>query len=208
MSDTALVLLSGGLDSAVALAWAHKKFEKIQAITFQYYMRPFREQLSVLRLLQKYPSRLWDVSLPFLKEAGDFDLNLAPKVPEGYVSNRNIIFYSIAIHYAELHECSTIVGGHTAEDQQLFPDAASPFLHHLQDLTNQALQINKIRIDLPLSDLTKLQVLERALEWNVPLECTWSCYSDGMQPCGECISCTERSVAFRELGIADPLCTT
>jgi 7-cyano-7-deazaguanine synthase len=208
MSGDALVLLSGGLDSAVALAWAHQKYENVRAITFQYYMRPFRERLSVLRLLQKFPSRLWDVPLPFLKEAGDFHPDLTSRVPEGYVSNRNIIFYSIAVHYAELHKCSSIVGGHTAEDQEAFPDASSIFLHHLQDLTNQALQINKIQIELPLSALTKLQVLEKAIQWNVPVECTWSCYSDGSEPCGECISCIERSVAFSALGVKDPLCTT
>lgn len=208
MSDSALVLLSGGLDSAVALAWTHQNFKTVQAITFQYYMRPFRERLSVLRLLQQFPSRLWDVPLPFLKEAADFQLELASRVPEGYISNRNIIFYSIAIHYAELHACSTIIGGHTAEDQEAFPDAGVVFLHHLQDLTNQALQINKIRIELPLSNFTKLQVLEKAVQWRVPLECTWSCYSDGPQPCGECISCAERREAFRELKIVDPLCTT
>jgi 7-cyano-7-deazaguanine synthase len=208
MSGSALVLLSGGLDSAVALAWAHQKFEQVQAITFQYYLRPFRERLSVLRLLQKFPSRLWEVPLPFLKEAGDFHAELTAKAPEGYVSNRNIIFYSIAVHYAELQECSIIIGGHTAEDQEAFPDAGSVFLHHLQDLTNQALQLHKIRIELPLSSFTKLQVLQKAVEWRVPLEYTWSCYSDGMEPCGKCISCTERRAAFRELGINDPLCTT
>ena len=208
MSESALVLLSGGLDSAVALAWAHQKYTKVQAITFQYYLRPFRERLSVLRLLEQFPSRLWDVPLPFLKEAGDFQTELLSKVPEGYISNRNIIFYSIAIHYAELQECSSIIGGHTVEDQQAFPDAGALFLHNLQDLTNQALQINKIRIELPLSNFTKLQVLEKAVQWNVPLQFTWSCYYDGMQPCGECISCVERREAFRELGIADPLCTT
>jgi 7-cyano-7-deazaguanine synthase len=207
MSESALVLLSGGLDSAVSLAWAHREFERVQAITFQYYLRPFRERLSVLRLLQKFPSRLVEVPIPFLKEAGDYQSDLASKVPEGYISNRNIIFYSIAVHYAELQGCSIIIGGHTVEDQEAFPDASSVFLHHLQDLTNQALQLHKIRIELPLSSLTKLQVVQKAIEWDVPLEYTWSCYSDGMEPCGECISCNERRCAFQELGVVDPLCT-
>ncbi len=206
--SSALVLLSGGLDSAVALAWAHQEFDTIQAITFQYYLRPFRELLSVFRLLQHFPARLIEVPLPYLKEAGDFDSGFVEKVPEGYVSNRNMIFYSIAIHFAELHQCTTIIGGHTTEDEEAFPDAGAPFLDQLQELANQALQINKIRIELPLSRYTKLQVLEKAIEWKVPFEYTWSCYSDLMEPCGRCVSCEERAEAFRELGIQDPLCTT
>lgn len=205
--SSALVLLSGGLDSAVALAWAHLHFKTIHALTFHYHLRPFHERLSVFRLLQQFPSSLREIPLPFLKEAGDFRSELLDQVPEGYISNRNMVFYSIAIHFAELQDCSTIIGGHTSEDSESFPDAGPAFLDQLQELANQALQINKIRIVLPLSGLTKLQVLEKAIEWKVPLEFTWSCYADNTAPCGECVSCTERATAFRVLGIEDPLCT-
>ena len=204
----ALVLLSGGLDSAVALAWAFQNFQRVMAITFQYHLRPFRERLAVFRLLQNYPAHLIEIPLPFMKETGDFDPKLIEKVPEGYISNRNTIFYSIAIHFAELHECTSIVGGHTAEDQEAFPDASGKFLQDLQELTNQALLMNKIRIELPLSRWTKLEVLKHAIDWKVPLDSTWSCYSDQIEPCGICISCTERLEAFHQLGITDPLCTT
>ena len=204
----ALVLLSGGLDSAVALAWAQKRFQKIKALSFQYYLRPFRERLAVLRLLQHFPADLIEIPLPFLKEAADFDSKFANKAPEGYISNRNMIFYSIGIYFAEMRKCAVIVGGHTAEDQEAFPDAGSRFVEELQDLANQALQIHKVKIELPLAGFTKLQVLEKAHEWNVPLECTWSCYWNQSEPCGICISCTERAEAFRQLGVNDPLCTT
>jgi 7-cyano-7-deazaguanine synthase len=204
----ALVLLSGGIDSAAALAWADQHFQKILAVSFQYYLRPFRERLAMLRLLQYFPADLIEVPLPFLKEAADADSKFSHKAPEGYISNRNMLFYSIALYFAEMRECDTIVGGHTAEDQESFPDAGSHFVQELQDLANQALQIQKVRIALPLAGYTKLQVLEKAIEWNIPLECTWSCYWDQMEPCGVCISCTERAEAFRNLGVKDPLCTT
>jgi 7-cyano-7-deazaguanine synthase len=206
--SNALVLLSGGLDSAVALAWSHQQFHTVQAISFQYHLRPFRETLSVLRLLQQYPARLIEVPLPFVREAGDFDSKLNIKVPEGYISNRNMVFYSLAIHFAELQECDAIIGGHTMEDCEAFPDAGADFFRQLEDLANQALQLNKIRIELPFSELTKLQVLEKALAWNVPLQHTWSCYFDQPAPCGECISCIERAETFRILKRKDPLCTT
>ena len=204
----ALVLLSGGLDSAVALAWAQHRFQKIKAISYQYHLRPFRERLAVFRLLQCFPADLIELPLPFLKEAADFDSKLSNKAPEGYISNRNMIFYSIAIYFAEMHECTAIVGGHTAEDQEAFPDAGSRFVHALQGLANQALQIRTVQIELPLAGYTKLQVLEKAVEWKIPLEWTWSCYWNQREPCGICISCTERAEAFRNLGIEDPLCTT
>jgi 7-cyano-7-deazaguanine synthase len=206
--SSALVLVSGGLDSAAALGWAHRKFNKVTAISFQYHLRPLQERLAVFRLLQHFPSRLIEIPLPFLKEASDVDPAFAEKVPQGYVSNRNLVFYSIAIHFAEMQNCEVVVGGHTAEDQDDFPDASTSFMKQLEDLSNQALQLNKIRIELPLSEYSKLQVLEKAIEWNIPLDCTWSCYWNRNSPCGECVSCKERAEAFAQLGKIDPLCTT
>jgi 7-cyano-7-deazaguanine synthase len=203
----ALVLLSGGLDSAAAFAWAHREFNEVVAITFQYHLRPFRERLAVFRLLEHSPSRLIEVPLPFLKEAADVEREFDQKVPEGYVSNRNLIFYSIAIHFAEMQNCGVVVGGHTAEDQEDFPDASASFMKQLEDLANQAVQLNKIRIELPLSRYSKLEVLRKAMEWKVPLDCTWSCYWDQSSPCGKCASCKERAEAFAQLGKIDPLCT-
>jgi 7-cyano-7-deazaguanine synthase len=205
--SSALVLLSGGLDSAAALVWAHRNFNPVAAISFQYHLRPTRERIAVFRLLQYYPARLIEVPLPFLKEASDHNPVLGEKVPQGYVSNRNLIFYSIAAHFAEMRNCDVIVGGHTAEDQDDFPDASISFMKKLEQLANEALQLKKIRIELPLSHDSKIQVLEKALEWNLPLECTWSCYWDQSSPCGKCISCMERAEAFKKLGKIDPLCT-
>jgi 7-cyano-7-deazaguanine synthase len=201
----ALVLVSGGIDSAVALAWSFRQKHEIQAISFNYYLRPFREKLSVYRMLESYPARLIEVSVPFLREAADLNQKLPKEVPEGYISNRNLIFYSIASYFAEINSCEIIVGGHNSGDQESFPDASGKFFSKLQSMTNEALLTQKIQIELPLREMTKLQVLKRAVEWNVPLEKTWSCYWDRSEPCGECESCRERSEAFQQLGIKDPL---
>jgi len=200
-----LVLLSGGIDSAATLAWANQQKSAIVALSFEYYLRPFRERLAVYRLLRTYPAKLIEVPVGFLKEATDSESRFADTVPEGYVSNRNMIFYSIACHYAEIEDCSAIVGGHTAEDQEAFPDAAPVFFQRLQALANEALLVKKVRIEMPLGSFTKLQVLEKAIEWRVPLENTWSCYWDGERPCGQCVSCLERADAFRALNLEDPL---
>lgn len=200
-----LVLLSGGIDSATALAYVHRQSSEVIALSFEYHLRPFREKLASYRLLQVYPAKLIETPLPFLKEAGDALPRLPAGIPEGYVSNRNLIFYALAAHFAELTGCERIVGGHTAEDREAFPDASPSFFQRLESLINEAMLMRKIRIELPLSDMSKLEVLRQAHEWGVPLQYTWSCYWDGAVPCGRCVSCTERAEAFRLAGLEDPL---
>lgn len=200
----ALVLVSGGIDSAVALAWAQQNHNDLVAVSFLYHLRPVQERLAVQRLLQTYRGRLVEVPVPFLRESVDLP-DPIPGVPEGYISNRNLIFYSIAAYLGEVHRCDAIVGGHNREDSEDFPDAAAPFFSRLEALTNDALLSRKVRFELPLAAWSKRQVLEQARRWNVPLEHTWSCYWDAPVPCGTCASCTERALAFAELGMEDPL---
>src|SRR6185295_18699973 len=129
-----LVVLSGGIDSAAALAWTKQKYPEVVALTFQYYLRPFRERLSVFRLLEVIRAPLIEVPAQFLREAADLPKPLNAEVPEGYVPNRNMIFYSIACYYAETKECDTIVGGHIGIDSESFPDASRDFFQQFSDL--------------------------------------------------------------------------
>ncbi len=201
----ALVLLSGGIDSAAALAWTKQNFPEVVALTFQYYLRPFRERLSVFRLLEVFRAPLIEVPAEFLREAADLPQPLNAEVPEGYVPNRNMIFYSIACYYAETKECDTIVGGHIGIDSESYPDASRDFFKRFSDLANNALLTRKIKIELPFAKDTKAEVIKNAIKWGVPLQSTWSCYWDAMQPCGKCVSCTERAEAFSTIGVQDPL---
>jgi 7-cyano-7-deazaguanine synthase len=203
--ERALVLLSGGIDSAAALAWSKQNYSDVIAITFQYYLRPFRERLSVFRLLESFRAPLIEVPAEFLRETVDLPQPLNPDVPEGYIPNRNMIFYSIACYYAETKECNTIVGGHIGIDSESFPDASRDFFQRFSDLANHALLTRKIKIELPFAKNTKAEVIKNAIEWGVPLESTWSCYWDSKQPCGKCVSCVERAEAFASVGIQDPL---
>jgi 7-cyano-7-deazaguanine synthase len=201
-----LVLLSGGIDSAVALAYAKQNYSDVLVVTFDYHLRPFRERLAVYRLLQVFPASLIEVPVGFLREATD-TRNFTESVPEGYVPNRNMIFYSIAAHYAEVHSCKVIIGGHIQVDSEAFPDASSKFFEQLSQLINQALIVRKVQIELPFAKMTKTEVMKKAMEWKVPFEYTWSCYWDGSKPCGKCISCVERAEAFQALALPDPLAT-
>ena len=201
----ALVLLSGGIDSAAAVAWAKQNYSDVAAITFQYYLRPFRERLAVFRLLEVFRAPLIEVPAQFLREAADLPQPLSADVPEGYVPNRNMIFYSIACYYAETKECDVIVGGHIGIDSESFPDASRDFFQRLSDLANHALLTRKIKIELPFAKSTKTEVIKNAISWGVPLESTWSCYWDGTKPCEKCVSCVERAEAFATVGVQDPL---
>jgi 7-cyano-7-deazaguanine synthase len=203
--NRALVLISGGIDSAAALAWAKQNYSEVVAITFQYYLRPFRERLAVFRLLEVFRATLIEVPTQFLREAADLPQPLNANVPEGYIPNRNMIFYSIACYYAETKECDTIVGGHIGIDSEAFTDASRDFFQRFSELANHALLTRKIKIELPFAKNTKAEVITNAIAWGVPLGSTWSCYWDGKQPCGKCISCVERAEAFASVGIQDPL---
>jgi 7-cyano-7-deazaguanine synthase len=200
----ALVLLSGGIDSAVAHVWAMQNYSEVQAITFNYHLRPFRERLAVYRLLQDFHTPLIEVPIGFLREASDTK-SFNAEVPEGYIPNRNMIFYSIASYYAEIHSCTALVGGHIGVDAESFPDASPQFFDQFSSLVNHVLLVQKFKIELPLLQMTKSEVMKKALEWKVPFESTWSCYWDAEMPCGKCVSCIERNEAFKAIGIHDPL---
>lgn len=215
LGSSALVLVSGGIDSAVALYWAKREGWRVTALTFEYPSRPPREA-EAARVL----CRLADVedvhraSLPWMAEAGELppELKRNPalaRAPEGYVPVRNLAFYAIAAYYAEALGASVVVGGHNRTDVETFPDASPGFFR----LVNEAIAKGALtfadspfRVELPLAKLEKRDVLALGFELGVPFEATWSCYwNDRDEPCGGCPSCEERRGAFAALGRSDPL---
>jgi 7-cyano-7-deazaguanine synthase len=116
------------------------------------------------------------------------------------------VFYSIAGYYAEVFGCEVIIGGHINIDPEEFPDASPNFFESLESLINKGKHTkDKTRIKLlfPLAKMTKMDVINLANKLNVPLEWTWSCYSDGEQPCGKCQSCLKRIEALSNLNYSD-----
>jgi 7-cyano-7-deazaguanine synthase len=206
----AIVLLSGGLDSAVALYWARAQGWEVFPIEFEYFGRPGRERRACLELRAHagIPHAL-AVPLPFLREAVDVPaqdlVNPAlARAPEGYVPVRNLIFYALAAYHAEILAARYIVGGHNRTDYESFPDAGRSFWDSLNTLLKIAMWSHAevgTEIVLPLIELTKHEVVSLGMKLGVPLEATWSCYFDAEQPCGACASCQERAAA---LGMSDP----
>ncbi|MEM4311103.1 MAG: 7-cyano-7-deazaguanine synthase QueC [Nitrososphaerales archaeon] len=207
----ALVLLSGGIDSATCLWWAKDQGWEIYTLSFNYYRRAEKEIEASKKLAQRAEAKEHMViDLPFLKEV--FDLKVKGKewdgIPSIYIPSRNLIFYSIALYFAEIYKFNYIVGGHNFDDRNFFPDAKAEYIELLNRLISLGLwtyKKRKIKIIAPLSKLNKIEVIKLGSKLRVPFELTWSCHRDLDCPCNECDGCKSREEAFRLAGIEDPL---
>lgn len=184
----ALVLVSGGLDSAVAYAWCLREGHEPVALTFHYPGRPRGELIATREIVRG--GELHEVDLPFLRESPD------PRAPPGYVPVRNAMYYAIAAHHAQLLGCDLIVGGHHAEDGQHYPDAAAAFFADLERLIARGLWLAPTarapRLVMPLLALDHAAVVALGRALDVPMSRTWSCYEDGDAACGTCPACLRR----------------
>lgn len=209
MAERALVLLSGGIDSAVALWWSlRRKGWDAEALSFQYFERPVQEADAARALAEAAGVPLRVIEVPFLREAAVVPGAAVRRAPEGYVPARNLVFYSIAAGVAESVGASVLVGGHHGRDQDLFPDASPAFFRRFAALARMGVwsfRGSRFRVEQPLLGLDKEGVVKLALELGVPLPLTWSCYADGAVGCGTCASCRERLAAFAAIGAKDPL---
>ncbi len=211
-SEKAVILLSGGIDSAVCLWWARKRGWEPFTLTFNYHHRNPREiraaeQLARTALVNEYRA----IGLPFLKEAADSPLSglnqHEQSIPDCYVPARNITFYGVAAGWAEELDADWIIGGHNRTDHQHYPDSRPEFI----EVMNRAIKLGTIiggrkplKIITPLASLSKVEVVKMALELGVPLHLTWSCHGSGEKACGHCDACRLRREAFDKLGVKDP----
>lgn len=211
MSIKSIVLLSGGLDSAVALYWALSKGHKVETITFDYFLRSAREIESCKKIARHAQVKNTKINLGFLKEVEDSRTEtsnpLLKKAPNAYIPSRNLIFYAIASSFAEIMSAKYIIGGHNKDDVRHFPDSSANFFR----LFNKTAVLGKIskgltgKVILPLSSLSKVQVVRLGNRLGVPYKLTWTCYFSGKSPCRKCQACIVRKSAFREAGLIDPL---
>jgi 7-cyano-7-deazaguanine synthase len=182
----AIVLLSGGIDSAVALWWARDRY-RVTALSFDGARRPRGEVRACEALAARANVPLLRVATPFLRAR-----------PSGYVPARNLVFHGIALSLAEERGMEAVVAGHNRSDARAFGDARPEFFRRLERLNGG------VRIELPLAKLTDAQVVAAGLRRGVPLGLTWSCYRDGPRPCRRCGACRDRLESFRLSGSEDP----
>jgi 7-cyano-7-deazaguanine synthase len=212
MPDKALVLLSGGLDSATCLYWAKKRFSEVTAITYNYFGRIESEKRAAAKLADSAGvSKIIEIDLPFVKEASDFFEGKRKQGGNGlwssYIPARNMMFYSIAAYHAEFLGVNSIVGGHNLHDVEFFRDASKGYMDRMNALFKEGCLLcngSMYKIALPLSRMKRRGIVQLAIRLNVPIEITWSCHKDGKVHCGNCYACRQRMEAFSSLGIPDP----
>jgi 7-cyano-7-deazaguanine synthase len=223
--QSAIVLLSGGLDSATALALARSEDFTCHALSFRYGQRHAIELAAAERVARSLGAASHRVVEVDLRQFGGSALtsNLpVPKkqsadeigsdIPITYVPARNTIFLSFALAFAEVAGAGDIFLGVNALDYSGYPDCRPEYVAAFERMANLATKAavegrQCVKIHTPLIQLTKAQIIRRGLELGVDYSLTSSCYdpaSDGAA-CGHCDSCLLRLKGFAENGVKDPI---
>ena len=207
----ALVLLSGGIDSAAALYLTKQEYNEIYTMNMIYTQTYDSEAEAAKKLAtEAQVKEHLSIYLPFFKDLEDrYRPQQSHTVSPAYVPGRNIIFYGIAASYAETLGADRIIFGSNADDAKELPDARQNFIQLMNELVKAGTRAGSegvfIEIVNPLIELSKTDVLKLAAKLKVPLQLTWSCYENAKTPCGKCRGCRMRSEAFTATGMTDPL---
>ncbi len=219
--SSAVVLLSGGLDSSVLLHHVARTHASLYALSYNYGQRHSKElecaryqaqrvgvaehrviDISFLGELVKAGTALVDggEAVPDLADLSQSQLTQPPT----YVPNRNMILLSIAAGYAEAQGIQDVFYGAQAQDEYGYWDCTAAFVDHV----NATLALNRktpVTIHAPFVAWRKAETVKRGLELGVDFARTWSCYRGNETACGRCPTCVERLKAFEEADATDPL---
>jgi 7-cyano-7-deazaguanine synthase len=218
MKPKAVVLLSGGLDSATVAAQAIADGYDLIALSLQYGQRHDREILAAQQvaahlgiqdhfilsvdLAQWGGSALTDAAIAVPQEGLQ-----SGEIPITYVPGRNTVFIAIALSLAEAKGAQAIYLGINAVDYSGYPDCRPAYLSAFQQLamlsSKASLEGNAPSLIAPLVLDSKVDIVHRALAFGIPIELTWSCYQGDVDPCGRCDACRIRDKALIEAGRAD-----
>ena len=221
----AVILLSGGIDSATAAAIAKQQGFQLHALSFDYGQRHVRELDSATRIaafLQAESHRLIKFDLRAIGGSALTDQIEVPKqrsaaaiaqgIPVTYVPARNTIFLSFALALAERIDAADIFFGANQLDYSGYPDCREEYINAFEQMANLATKAgvegrSRLTIRAPLLHMSKAEIIKKGRELGVDFGLTWSCYdpaSDG-QACGRCDSCQLRLKGFQEAGAIDPV---
>lgn len=221
----AVVILSGGLDSTTCMGIAAKAGYELLPLTFDYGQRHRLELENARRVAEHYgvSDRHKVISLGFLKDFGGSALtdesidvpdmtkedSNQESIPVTYVPGRNLLFLSIATSYAEAKGAEAIYIGVNALDYSGYPDCRPEFIRKVEEVVALATKVGvegkPIRIETPLVEWTKADIIREGTRLGVPYQLTTSCYNGKQDACGVCDSCRLRLKGFAEAGLTDPI---
>jgi 7-cyano-7-deazaguanine synthase len=219
-----VVLLSGGLDSTVALAAARQTSEVVLALTFDYGQRAVDREISAaVKIAQHYDIPHKIIKLDFLRDITTTSLvNHTEGVPtltpdllddravtistanQVWVPNRNGVFLNIAAAFCETLQCGQVIVGFNAEEGVTFPDNTPEYMAAATLAFSYSTQ-KGVTVMSPTVEMMKPQLLELGKTLEVPFQYIWSCYHGETIMCGECESCQRLKRALTSAGIADQL---
>ena len=217
-AKSAVILLSGGLDSITVLALAKQQGYSCYALSFDYGQRHNAELEAAKKIAQHYQVIEHKVIKLGLDSIGgsaltdqSIDVPTSPQlgIPVTYVPARNTIFLSFALGWAEVLDAHDVFIGVNAVDYSGYPDCRLEFINAFQDMANLATKAgvegDKIKIHAPLIKLSKSEIIKQGLELGINYAQTVSCYSADQQgrACGHCDACRLRAAGFAGLGVAD-----
>ena len=219
MKTKAVILTSGGLDSATLLAMAHRNGRECYSLSFDYGQRHRAELNAARGLAERYGDvvhRVVSLDLSAIGGSALTDMDIpVPTTPQAgipitYVPARNTVFLSLALGWAEVLGASEIYIGVNAVDYSGYPDCRPEFIAAYQRLigvaTKAGVEGTSISLETPLIDLSKGAIIDVGLRLGVDYSMTVSCYqADEMgRACGECDSCRLRAAGFEQAGVPDP----
>src|SRR2546427_5759213 len=222
MVKTAVVLLSGGMDAATALAMTVKEGHDVIGLPFAYGQRHRTEIDEAARLANHFrvvDLRIVTISLPQIGRSALTDPRIrVPEqrrieeigrgIPITYVPARNTILLAYALGLAEATAARSIVIAANQIDYSGYPDCRPEYYAAFREVarlgTKRGVEGDVVEIRTPLIRMSKADIIRKGAELGVPWELTWSCYLGGSQACGVCDSCQLRLRGFREAGVSDP----
>lgn len=217
----AIVLLSGGLDSAVAMYLAKSKGYELYALSFSYGQKHTKELECAAKLAKKVgvkEHKIIDIALNSWGGCSLTDDSMEIKtgdasrndIPDTYVPARNMVFLSVAASYADAIKAPNIFIGVSQVDFSGYVDCRQEFIQAMEKAINQGTELavvqkKPILIHAPFINMSKAEEIKLGLELGVDFADTWTCYKGDDKACGVCDSCLLRLKAFEEAGVNDPL---
>lgn len=217
-TDKAIVLVSGGMDSALTAAIAKKKFN-LYFLHINYGQKTQIRELKAFNDIADFyeVKNKLIVDISHLRDIGGSSLtdrkikitkaNLKnKKIPTSYVPFRNANILSIAVSWAEVIEAKSIFIGAVEEDSSGYPDCRKVFFNAFNKMIEKGTKPDlRIRVETPIIKFSKKNIVLESMKLNAPLHLTWSCYKENKIACGECDSCALRLRGFLQANVTDKI---